>query len=144
MSVHIQCQASIVLYTFVVSREFMAGASSQAGDADSSRAPGLTSGLQGSMNAYRSALLMVPQWQCNNSFVLHMCCIWLSYTKCSCYRHYPCTCRNREKGRDLTESDPVTLSRLGSPTRQALKSASVGIKSAKVGERSRYIGVCRG
>ena len=28
----------------------MAGAASQAGDADSSRAPGLTSGLQGSMN----------------------------------------------------------------------------------------------
>ena len=29
----------------------MAGAASQAGDADSSRAPGLTSGLQGSVNA---------------------------------------------------------------------------------------------
>ena len=30
------------IYTFVVSRAFMAGAASQAGDADSSRAPGLT------------------------------------------------------------------------------------------------------
>ena len=57
--VHIQCQASI--YTFVVSRAFMAGAASQAGDADSSRAPGLTSGLQGSVNVHRGALLLVPQ-----------------------------------------------------------------------------------
>ena len=35
---------SIHKYTFVVSRAFMAGAASKAGDADSSRAPGLTSG----------------------------------------------------------------------------------------------------
>ena len=34
----------------------MAGAASQAGDADSSRAPGLTSGLQGSVNVHRGAL----------------------------------------------------------------------------------------
>ena len=34
-------------YTFVVSRVLMAGAASQAGDADSSRASGLISGLQG-------------------------------------------------------------------------------------------------
>ena len=39
----------------------MAGAASQAGDADSSRAPGLTSGLQGSVNVQRGALLLVPQ-----------------------------------------------------------------------------------
>ena len=39
---------------------FMAGAASQAGDADSSRAPGLTSGLQGSVNVHRGALLLVP------------------------------------------------------------------------------------
>ena len=32
----------------------MAGAASQAGDADSSRAPGLTSGLQGSVNCLTS------------------------------------------------------------------------------------------
>ena len=40
---------------------FIAGAASQAGDADFSRAPGLTSGLQGSVNAHRGALLLVPQ-----------------------------------------------------------------------------------
>ena len=56
VSVHIHFQASI--YTlFVVSRAFMAGAASQAGDADSSRAPGLISGLQVSVNVHRGALL---------------------------------------------------------------------------------------
>ena len=50
----------------------MAGAASQAGDADSSRAPGLTSGFQGSMNVHRGALLLVPQWQCISSFVFYM------------------------------------------------------------------------
>ena len=40
---------------------FMAGAASQAGDADPSRAPGLTSDLQGSVNVQRGALLLVPQ-----------------------------------------------------------------------------------
>ena len=40
---------------------FMAGAASQAGDADSSRAPGLASGLQGSVNVHRGALLLVLQ-----------------------------------------------------------------------------------
>ena len=39
----------------------MAGVASQAGDADSSRAPCLTSGLQESVNVYRGALLLVPQ-----------------------------------------------------------------------------------
>ena len=39
----------------------MAGAANQAGGADSSRAPGLTSGLQGSVNVHRGALLLVPQ-----------------------------------------------------------------------------------
>ena len=48
---------------------FMVGAASQAGDADSSRAPGLTSGLQGFVNVHRGALLLVPQWQCISSFV---------------------------------------------------------------------------
>ena len=37
--------SSLHIYTFVVSWVFMAGAASQAGDADSSRAPGLTSGM---------------------------------------------------------------------------------------------------
>ena len=49
----------------------MAGAASQAGDADSSRAPGLTSGLQGSVhvNVHRecsivSATVTVHQFLC--------------------------------------------------------------------------------
>ena len=50
----------------------MAGAASQAGDADSSRAPGLTSGLQRSVNVHRGALLLVPQWQCISSFVFYI------------------------------------------------------------------------
>ena len=50
----------------------MAGAASQAGDADSSRAPGLTSGLQGSVNINRGALLLVPQWQCISFFVFNI------------------------------------------------------------------------
>ena len=50
----------------------MAGAASQAGDADFSRAPGLTSGLQGSVNVHRGALLLVPQWQCISSFVFYI------------------------------------------------------------------------
>ena len=53
--------SSLHIYTFVVSRALMAGAASQAGDADSSRAPGRTSGLQGSVNVHRGALLLVPQ-----------------------------------------------------------------------------------
>ena len=56
----------------VMSRAFMAGAASQAGDADSSRAPGLTSGLQGSVNVHRGALLLIPQWQCISSFVFYI------------------------------------------------------------------------
>ena len=60
------------IYNFVVSRSFIAGAASQAGDADSSRAPGLTSGLQGSVNVYNGALLLVPQWQCISSFVFYI------------------------------------------------------------------------
>ena len=63
--------SSLHIYTFVVSREFMAGAASQTGDADSSRAPCLTSGLQGSVNVDRGALLLVPQWQCISSFVFY-------------------------------------------------------------------------
>ena len=49
----------------------MAGAASQAGDTDSSRAPGLTSGLKGSVNVHRGALLLVSQWQCIISFVFY-------------------------------------------------------------------------
>ena len=50
----------------------MADAASQAGDADSSRAPGLTSVLQGSVIVHRGALLLVPQWQCISSFVFYI------------------------------------------------------------------------
>ena len=52
--------SSLHIYTFVVSRALMADAASQAGDADSYRAPGLTSGLKGSVNVHRAALLLVP------------------------------------------------------------------------------------
>ena len=62
----------IHVYTFVVLRAFMAGAASQAGDADSSRAPVLTSALQWSVNVHRGALLLVPQWQCISSFVFYI------------------------------------------------------------------------
>ena len=34
--------------------------------------PGLTSGLQGSVNVHRGALLLVPQWQCISSFVFYI------------------------------------------------------------------------
>ena len=43
-SVGLHPASSLYIYTFVVSRAFMAGAASQTGDADSSRAPGRTSG----------------------------------------------------------------------------------------------------
>ena len=73
----------------------MAGAASQAGDADSSRAPGLASGLQGSMNVHRGALLLVPQWQCISSFVFYITVSWLIpfkyemiYTKEEIYMSY--------------------------------------------------------
>ena len=59
------------IYTPVVSRAFMAVAASQAGDADSSRAPGLTSGLQRSVTVHRGVLLLVQQWQCISSFVFY-------------------------------------------------------------------------
>ena len=71
-----------------MSRAFMAGAASQAGDADSSRAPGLTSGLQGSVNVHRGALLLVPQWQCISSFVF--------YSKDSEIWSYQFPCKNRK------------------------------------------------
>ena len=57
-------KSSLHIYTFDVSRAFMAGAASQARDADSSRTPGLTSGLQGSVNVHRGALLLVHQFFC--------------------------------------------------------------------------------
>ena len=65
--------SNLNIYTFVVSRAFIAVLSSQVGDADSSRAPGLTSGLQGSVNVHHVALLLMPQLQCISSFcILHL------------------------------------------------------------------------
>ena len=52
----------------------MAGVASQAGDAYSSQAPGLNSGLQGSVNVHRGAVLLVPQWRCISSFVFYILC----------------------------------------------------------------------
>ena len=66
--------SSLLIYNLVVSRAFTAGVASQAGDTDSSRAPGLTSGFQGSVNVHRGALLLVPQWHCISSFVFYI--IW--------------------------------------------------------------------
>ena len=63
--------SSLHIHTSVVSRAFMEGAANQAGDADSSRAPGLTFDMQGSVNVHRGALLLVPQWQCISSFVFY-------------------------------------------------------------------------
>ena len=71
-SVSLHPVSSLHIYFFVESRAFMAGVASQAGDADSSRTPGLTSGLQGSVNVHRGVLLLVPQWQCISSFVFNI------------------------------------------------------------------------
>ena len=46
----------------------MAGAASQAGDADSSRAPGLAFGFHRFINAHRGTLLLVPQWLVHQLF----------------------------------------------------------------------------
>ena len=50
----------------------MTSVASQAEDADSIRAPGLTSGLQGSVNVHRGALLLVPRWQRIGSYVFYI------------------------------------------------------------------------
>ena len=50
----------------------MTGEASQAGDADSSRAPGITSDLQGPVNVHRGALLLVQQWQHISSLVFYI------------------------------------------------------------------------
>ena len=71
VSVHIQSQASIYTLSLCLG-QFLAGATSQAGDTDSSWAPGLTSGLQGSTNVHRGALLLVSQWQYISSYVFYL------------------------------------------------------------------------
>ena len=85
---------SLHIYTFVVSRAFTAGAASQAEDANSSRAPGLTSDLQGSVNVHRGVLLLVPQWQCISYFVIyipkqcHLCCMCIDFYDLSTWSGY--------------------------------------------------------
>ena len=61
MAIVMNCPGNLKHIFIVVPRAFMAGAAIQAGYADSSRAPGLTSGLQGSVNIHRGALLFVLQ-----------------------------------------------------------------------------------
>ena len=61
------------IYIAVVLRAFMADGASQAGDADSSQVPGLTSGLQGSVSIYRGALLLVPVTVHQLFCILHFC-----------------------------------------------------------------------
>ena len=74
----------------------MAGAASQAGNADSSRAPGLTSDLQGSANVHRDALLLV--WQCISSFVFYVqvyaweCVIWTDCPGLDCHKFSIMSC----------------------------------------------------
>ena len=53
--------AAILLFCIRFYLFFLHEIGAIAGDADSSRAPGLTSGLQGSVNVHRGALLLVPQ-----------------------------------------------------------------------------------
>ena len=57
---------------FVVSRAFMAGAAKQAGDANSSRAPGLTSGLQGCVNVNRGALFVDATVTVHQFFLIYI------------------------------------------------------------------------
>ena len=65
VTLSIKCRSTLSVkppyIPFVVSPEFMVGAACQAGDANFSQAPGLTSGLQGTVNFHRGALLLVPQ-----------------------------------------------------------------------------------
>ena len=51
----------VIEYKTGTIRTLMAGVPSEAGDADSSRAPGLTFGLQGSVTVHHGALLLLQQ-----------------------------------------------------------------------------------
>ena len=89
-SVRTQKVSSLHLYFFVVSWAFMTGAASQTGDTDSSRAPVLTSGLQGSINVHRGVLLLLPQWQlfffCI-SYLLRICISIALFYFCSDFKN---------------------------------------------------------
>ena len=58
----------------------MAGVASQEGDADSSRAPGLTSGFQGSIGVYFGNILFMSHSRCINTYIhssaLHLQCTY--------------------------------------------------------------------
>ena len=88
VSVHIQCKC-LHIYTNVVSRAFMADAASQAGDADSSRAPGLISGLQGSVNVHRGALLLVPQSDSSSVLLYFTFCQTCSFCRVELVVQFP-------------------------------------------------------
>ena len=79
--------SSFHIYTFVVSRAFMTVAVSQAGDAELVGAPGLTSGLQGSVNVHRGAIVGVTVTVHRFFCILHLKLIRLfkefSITTCS-------------------------------------------------------------
>ena len=78
------------IYTSVVWQTFKAGAARQAADAASSRTPGITSALQGSVNVHHGALLLVPQWQCISSAIFYFWIIELFpvFTKSiNCYNN---------------------------------------------------------
>ena len=59
VSVHIQCQASIYTLSLCRGHSWRVRLATQ--ETLTPRAPGLTSGLQGSVNVHRGALLLVPQ-----------------------------------------------------------------------------------
>ena len=73
VSVHIQCPASIYALSLCRGHSWWVRLAKQEINAGSSRAPGLTSGLPGSVNVHHGALLLVPQWQCISSFVFYVC-----------------------------------------------------------------------
>ena len=69
VSVHIQCQASIFTLSLCRGHSWRVRLAKQ----ETLTPPGhLTSGLQGSVNVRRGALLLVPQRQCIGSFVFYM------------------------------------------------------------------------
>ena len=61
----------IHLYHFVVTHSWRVRLTKQE-TLTPPRASGLTSGLQGSVNIHRGALLLVQQWQCISSFVFYL------------------------------------------------------------------------
>ena len=65
------------------------GGCGQAGDADSSRAPSPTSGLQGSATVHHGALLLMTQWQCISSLVFYIFVILVPFAVWSWQYSFP-------------------------------------------------------